>query len=50
MLGGRLREIRPTPLAGGTEVVTHNLVIIDKIAATNAQYPRENAQIVKKPL
>lgn len=50
MLGGRLREVRPTPLAGGPEVVTHSLVIIDKIAATNAQYPRENAQIVKKPL
>ena len=50
MLGGKLREICPTPLSDGGKKVEHTLVIIDKIARTNALYPRENAQIVKKPL
>lgn len=51
MLGGRLVEILPTPLTNEKgERVEHNLVIIEKIAKTNAQYPRENNQILKKPL
>lgn len=51
MLGGRFVEIVPTPLVDEKgEKVEHNLVIIEKIAKTNAQYPRENNKILKKPL
>jgi 16S rRNA (guanine527-N7)-methyltransferase len=48
MLGGRLQKITPVALPGVAE--EHHLVIIAKISATPAGYPRRVGLPVKKPL
>jgi len=48
MLGGRLQKITPVVLPGVAE--EHHLVIIAKISATPAGYPRRVGLPVKKPL
>lgn len=47
-LGGRLRGVTRYTVPGTD--VEHAAVLIDKIKATPAQYPRRWAQIKKKPL
>lgn len=47
-LGGRVRELVRYAIPGTD--VTHAAVVIEKIRATPAQYPRRYAQIKKRPL
>lgn len=48
LLGGKVEKIIDCPIP--TTDRTHTLVIIKKVAATPAEYPRINAKIMKKPL
>lgn len=50
MLGGKLKAVVPCSITDGSEVVNHQLVIIEKVSATSQTYPRDNSQISKKPL
>lgn len=47
-LGGRVREVIPVRLP--TLAVRRHLVVVDKIAATPARYPRRSGMPEKKPL
>ncbi|MEF9934950.1 MAG: 16S rRNA (guanine(527)-N(7))-methyltransferase RsmG [Clostridium sp.] len=47
-LGGKAREIVTTVIPG--EDISHNLIIIDKIKATESRFPRQAKQIKSKPL
>lgn len=46
-LGGRIKEIIPTPVQGGED---HCVVIIEKLRPTPAEFPRQYARIKAKPL
>lgn len=48
LLGGALRQVIPVTLPGVAE--DRYLVVIDKVAATPAQYPRRSGAPAKKPL
>ena len=48
LLGGTLREVKPLHLPGLRE--TRSLVLIDKVGATPAQYPRRPGTPRKRPL
>ncbi|MFA5562292.1 MAG: 16S rRNA (guanine(527)-N(7))-methyltransferase RsmG [Eubacteriales bacterium] len=51
LLGGKLRESVAVPLTDGHgEPLAHVVVVIDKLNKTPPAYPRDNAQIVKRPL
>ena len=49
-LGGRDARVESVKLTGGTEELSHPLIIIEKKTKTPAAYPRAYAQISKKPL
>lgn len=49
-LGGRNTAVETVSLVGGSETLTHPLIIIDKKEKTPSIYPRPFAQISKKPL
>lgn len=46
-LGGRLKEIIPTPIPGGED---HCVVVIEKLRRTPPEFPRQYARIKSKPL
>ncbi len=48
LLGGHLRQIIPVHLPGVTE--DRYLIVVDKVAATPAQYPRRTGVPVRRPL
>jgi 16S rRNA (guanine527-N7)-methyltransferase len=48
LLGGRMRQLIPVTLPGVAD--ERYLVVIDKVAATPAQYPRKAGIPAKKPL
>jgi len=48
LLGGRLERVENITIPGSE--VTHSLIVIRKVVATPAQYPRRWAQIKKQPL
>lgn len=49
-LGGKILEIRPLELIGGDGKEERNLILTEKIEKTPKIYPRNYAQIKKKPL
>jgi 16S rRNA (guanine527-N7)-methyltransferase len=48
LLGGRVRQLIPVELPGVAE--TRYLVVLEKLAATPATYPRRTGMPAKKPL
>lgn len=47
MMGGRLKELRGIEME---ELANHNLVIVEKVAATPSKYPRRPGMPAKRPL
>lgn len=49
-LCGKITDVREFTLAGAGEPQKHAVIIVQKTAPTPINYPRNNAQITKKPL
>jgi 16S rRNA (guanine527-N7)-methyltransferase len=50
VLGARIKEIIPVPMLQGIGEKERNLIILEKIRETPAQYPRHSGTAAKKPL
>jgi 16S rRNA (guanine527-N7)-methyltransferase len=48
VLGGKVVEVLDAPIPVFDR--SHTLLVIQKVSATDAKYPRPNGKIMKKPL